>query len=208
MKPTLTIAAATASLLALSLTARAAITGVTIDSVSSEWRNGPDMHALNMVNLSGLSGGGQTIDLADQWETQPYQSSAWVIFDLNTTADISSFHIWNFNYPNYTGRGVHTLSISTAGPDRTWTDPVPYTFNAATGAAGDPGQDFSLASPWANTRYVKFDNMVYYGGGDSAGHIGMAEVQFTAATPEPASLAFLALAAPMFLRRRSVRHNH
>jgi hypothetical protein len=179
------------------------ITGVGIQSVSSQWTYGPDMSAINLVNGSGLTGGGHNTNLADQWETMPYQTSAWVVFDLNGTYDVGGFHIWNFNYPGgYTGRGVHTLNILTAGSDFVWSDPVSYEFNAASGADGDLGQDFTLASPWSAVRYVKFDNMAYYGWGDAAGHIGMSEVQFSTAVPEPASLTMLALGCLALISRK------
>ena len=197
---------AVATLLACTpaLHAASPITGATIDSVSSEWRSGPDMHADNLINGSGITAGTQTTALADMWETMPYQSSASVAFDLHGRYDVGSFHVWNFNYPNYTGRGVHTLDILTADEDKVWRTPTAYEFAAASGTAGDPWQEFSLSVPWTNTRYSKFDKMVYYGGGDSAGHIGLSEVQFTAAVPEPASLALLVLGGIALLRRRSI----
>jgi hypothetical protein len=163
------------------------------------------MSAINLVNGSGLTAGGQNTNLADMWETQPYQTSAWVVFDLNNTYTIGSFHIWNFNYPyGYTGRGVHTLNILTAAEDMQWSSPEGYTFAEASGVDGDTGQDFVLTTPWTNVRYVKFDNMVYYGTGDAAGHIGMSEVQFV---PEPGVCGMMATGIALLglvpLRRRS-----
>jgi len=183
----------------------AAIGGVTIKSVSSEWNGEPDLRAVNVVNGGGLDsaldppGHAATYTAGYHWETMYYQSSASITFDLEGTYDVGSFRVWNFNLSiystgDYTGRGMKDLEILTSADGSSWTSRGAFQFAPADGTATYTGQLFENLG-WDGVRYVWFKDAVSWGDGDVGGHIGLSEVRFyeaPVATPLPGALVLLA----------------
>ena len=186
----------------------AAIGGVTIESVSSEWSGAPDLRAVNVVNGGGLSSAldppahSAVYAAGYHWETMPYQSSASITFDLEGAYDVGSFRVWNFNLTvystgDYTGRGMKDLEILTSADNSTWTSRGMFQFAPADGTETYAGQLFENLD-WDGVRYVWLKDASYWGYGDAAGHIGLSEVRFyeasaaPVATPAPGALVLLA----------------
>ncbi len=184
------------------------ITGVSIHYVSSEWHTMP---AENIINGNGLD---TSVDPACHsnapvdsyyWETQPWLGSAVIAFDLGGVYELGAIHVWNFNYVDqngsYTGRGAKDVDILTSLDGSEWTSRGVHVFDIATGTADYTGQRISFETPLRGTRYVKFDIRNYYGGGDSAGHVGLSEVRFLEAVPEPGSIAVLVIGVSALIAR-------
>ena len=144
------------------------------------------------------------------WESQPFlcnpTCSVGLTFDLGSVYTVDSFRVWNFNYVNqagpYTGRGVRNVSISTSVDGASYGSALPFEFAQAPGTDTYTGELFSGLG-WTDTRYIKFDIGSYWGGGDSAGHVGLSEIQFYSdAVPEPSTALLLCAAAlPLLLRK-------
>lgn len=183
----------------------AAIGGVTIESVSSEWNGAPDLRAVNVVNGGGLdsaldpAGHAATYTAGYHWETMPYLSSASITFDLEGTYDVGSFRVWNFNLSinsvgDYTGRGMKDLEILTSADGTDWTSRGGFQFAPADGTATYQGQLFE-GLDWDGVRFVWLKDATSWGYGDAGGHIGLSEVRFyeaPVATPVPGALVLLA----------------
>lgn len=180
------------------------INGVTAEA-SSYWVTMPPSTVVNGagLNTSVDPNTHTSTDWSSSWETQPYLNSGTITFDLNSSYNVGSFRVWNFNLVNqngsYTGRGARDVNISTKADGGSWSSPVAYVFDVATGQDSYTGQLFS-GLDWNNVRYIQFDIRSIYGYGDAGGHAGLSEVRFfTAETsnpnavPEPASMLLLGL---------------
>jgi hypothetical protein len=200
------------------------IGGVTVHSVSSELSSsyGIDMGAHTIVDGGGLNAAGQHDNVfvsGSHWETDPYQYSAWIVFDLGNTYDVDAMRLWNFNATNqngsYTGRGVQRMKVYTSTDLNAWTQRGDtWTLTIAPGTPDYVGDLYTwLAATWTGVRYIKFDEMSYFGIGDVGGHVGLSELRFyqpeaavsqdPVPAPEPGTLALLGLGLGLSrLRRR------
>lgn len=193
------------------------ITNVTIYSVSNYY---PGLEPENIINGNGLNTstdpGTHASDYVPSyyWETLPYQQTAEIAFDLNGVYDVDSMRVWNFNVVNqngsYTGRGAHFVTISTSDNAVDWINRGQFEFPIAPGTPDYTGDLFSLLG-WTDTRYIDLYISSYYGGGDSAGHIGLSEIRFYTGNgndvPEPSTAILLGFAsfATLLIRRQRTR---
>ncbi len=201
MKHARVVTAFVAGLAISSWALAAPISGVTVESVSSEYTLSPwDLRAVHVVDGSGLSGGGHAVTSVDgnSWQTISQTGQGTIVFDLGTTYELGSVHVWNLNfYQPYNGRGAKDVTIRTSNDLTNWLNQGQFVFSMASGVAGDLGFDID-ASAWGNARYVEFQILSNFGSSDNAGHVGLSEVQFFAATvaeasavPEPTSALLL-----------------
>lgn len=117
----------------------------------------------------------------------------WIAWDLGSSYNIGSSHIWNYNEVNgtFVGRGVKNfdLQIATTTPPEfggvgTWTTVqagVDWSNTAlyqGTNLATYTGFDYTWSVPF-NTRYVRFNNTQNYGTSDA--YTGLSEVIFRTA---------------------------
>ena len=204
----------------------ALITGVTINSVSSEL-GAPnfDRAAIHVVDGSGFDegtgfhtnapdAGGGGVNPGSMWLTTGVFSApndplpAFIVFDLGANYDLSSFKVWNYNETRLaalTGRGANSVDISVAAsPIGPFVSLGNFTFNQATGAEStDFGQTINLASFAAadSTRLIKFDILSNWGGDNN--FAGLSEVRFNGvAVPEATTTGLLFLSLASLLRRR------
>lgn len=178
------------------------ITGVTIESVSSEYTLSPwDLRAVHIVDGSGLASGGHAVTdpSGNSWQTITQSGTGNIIFDLGEVYTLDRLHIWNLNfYDPYNGRGASIVAISTSLDNSNWNYNIGNVqFQKASGFSNDPGFDLN-ASSWGNARYVQFNILTNWGGSDNAGHVGLSEVQFFSKdiqnnpVPVPSALFLLA----------------
>src|SRR5437879_844935 len=110
----------------------AAISGVTINAVSSEFVSAADQRrATNLVSGVGLFGDIHTPTAAgSMWLTSPTAAGsltlATVTFDLGSVHTINRMRVWNYNELQsganvLTRRGIKTADISVAGEDLVFT---------------------------------------------------------------------------------------
>lgn len=180
----------------------ALITGVTIESVSSEFLGyGWDLGASHTVDGSGLSGGKHSLinyPGGNSWQTSTQSGTANIVFDLGKIYDLDFLHVWNLNfYSPYHGRGANQVGILLSSDNSVWSDLGLFQFQIATAADNDPGFTIAATS-WAAARYVQFDIKNNFGGDDNAGHVGLSEVQFYSRegqtpVPEPSTALLLGL---------------
>ena len=188
-------------LMVLSLPLRAGIvTSVSIHSVSSEYTLAPwDLRAVHVVDGSGLSGAPAVHAVTDttgnSWQTISQSGTADLQFDLGQVCQLTNVHVWNLNfYAPYNGRGANQVTIRTSTDAVAWNTEGTYAFTQASGVAGDPGFDLNPAG-WQAARYVDFQILSNFGSPDNAGHVGLSEVQFSAApeAPTPTRISRLAI---------------
>lgn len=208
--------------------AKAAITGVSINSVSSELVGPFDRTAVHMIDGSGFDEGtGFHINAPDAGGGLPPGSpgTMWlsngvfaapndplptfVVFDLGGNYNMDSIRVWNYNETRLaalTGRGSNSVDISVSSSvGGLFTSLGNFTFNQATGSeTTDFSQIVDIAALGAadNTRLIRFDILSNHGGDNE--FAGLSEVRFNGnAVPEPAAMGFMALASSgLVLRRR------
>lgn len=169
------------------------VSNVSIYSVSSEYTLAPwDLSAVHVVDGSGLSGSpaghAATDTSGNSWQTISQTGSGDIRFDLGKVCQLTNVHVWNLNFAApYNGRGANQVTISTSTNGSTWNIEGTYTFTPASGVANDLGFDINPAG-WHTARYVDFQILSNFGGADNAGHVGLSEVQFSAATEIPAPI--------------------
>jgi hypothetical protein len=150
------------------------------------------------------SGAVVTKGIAAGWQANRYDNEALTV-DLGATYNVGSFHLWNYNVAGVVGRGMEYANIYTSTNGTDWTKQVgdqadgTWLFAEATGTDDYEGQQFNLAGAWSGIRYVKIENVMTYEGNQSL--IGLSEVQFFTATPEPATMVLLAIGGLAALRR-------
>lgn len=160
-----------------------------------DWEFSPNF----IVNGSGLTGSEHALanpvnGISNSWLTARGDTEWRIIFDLGAVYDLSSLHIWNFNFEGETGSGAKEVNILTSLDD-TWSAPQLFTFDIAPGEIGYEGftrdvSNLSLA------RYVRFDILSNYGtlfmNANGYNLVGLSEVQFYGTpVPEPSSLLLL-----------------
>jgi hypothetical protein len=219
---------ALASVLALvAASANAAIiTGITVESGTTNPFNPVVMGPAKAINGEGLPGGipaltgTHTTAFNAGWWSFPANVLAQITINLNGAYAVDTIHVWNYNEAGVTGRGIRNVEVFVS-PDGNPTNLVKL-FTSGTGlhdnGSGDfllpqgPGQgtytgfDLDLssitnASLLTNVRLVQFKAIDAY---DPAAGFGLAEVQFggTAAIPEPSTSLLAAVAGLALLRRR------
>lgn len=178
-------------LMALTPSLRAdVVSNVTIHSVSSEYTSAPwDLRAIHIVDGSGLSGspaGHAVTDASgNSWQTISQTGTGNIQFDMESVCQLTNVHVWNLNfYAPYNGRGANQVTIRTSTNASTWNTEGTYAFTQASGVAGDLGFDINPAG-WQAARYIDFQILNNFGGADNAGHVGLSEVQFSAAPESP-----------------------
>lgn len=166
------------------------VSNVSIHLVSSEYTQAPwDLAAVHIVDGFGLSGSPAVHALTDpsgnSWQTISQTGTGDIQFDLGRVCQLTNVHVWNLNFSApYNGRGANQVTIRTSTNATTWNTEGTYTFAIASGAAGDPGFDVNPAG-WQAARYIDFQILNNFGSADNAGHVGLSEVRFAAASPPP-----------------------
>ncbi len=127
-------------------------------------------------------------------------NQATLDFDLGEKKDLSAVRIWNFNEypPDNTSVGVQTMEILVKSELLdSFTSVCTIHPSQASGLADiDFSEIFALDAN--DVQYVQFRITENYG----AGTVGLSEVQFMGAVPEPATLAVLSLGGLALLGRR------
>jgi len=205
----------------------ATITGVSIDSVSSELVNASFARAaVNILGTDGFdegtgfhtnvpdSGGGAGPAPAAMWLTNGVFAApndplpAFVAVNLGANYNLSSLKVWNYNEafaaPTLVLRGANSVDISVAssvgGP---FTMLGNFAFSVAPGSTTtDFGQVIDLSAfPAADdVRMVRLDILSNHGGDNS--FAGLSKLRFDGtAVPEPAAAALLGLSLVGFVSR-------
>lgn len=210
----------------------AVITGVGIESVSSQlgefsFQGAFERGAIHIVDGSGFdeltgthtnipdSGGGAGPAPAAMWlsngvfGTPNNPLPAFVVFDLGGNYDLDSLKVWNYNEafasPTLVQRGANSVDISVASaPGGPFTALGNFNFTIAPGTTDvDFGQVIDLSSfTAANNAQLVRFDILTNHGGDNS-FAGLSEVRFSGAVvPEPASAGFIALALAGLVLRR------
>ncbi len=106
---------------------------------------------------------------------------SFIVFDLGaSTANLTAFHLWNYNEGAQTGRGIQTGTVSYSTDNVTFTAlTAPTSFTRAPGAATYTGEDYSFPTP-VTARYIKLACTTNYG---DASWIGLSEIRFVYGVP-------------------------
>ncbi len=164
-------------------------------TASTTWAGTPGYVSPNyLIDGSGLTGAGRSATHSNAsasglfWHSNTgiVVANQWLEFDLGVVYDISNALVWQLAQSGLTLRGVKTFTIKVAGPDRVFsTLSTGNPLNQATGAANEPVQVVSLATPYV--RYVRFEIQTNWG---ASGIVGLSEVRFEAMLPEPRDLTW------------------
>jgi len=175
--------------------------------------------AAKTVDDSGMSGFGlERADInadAGMWMTD-YGNivGRTITFDLQDVHSLQAARVWNFNMNNgtsYSQRGIETLDIAVSLDGITYqtlTGPSPgghFSLTQAPGAANYLTADM-LDLDRAIGRYVRFTVLDYFGTNPNGDYVGLSEVRFYEAVPEPSALAlcFVGAGALAIAMRRCV----
>jgi hypothetical protein len=206
-------------------TSAAVVSNVTVYQVSSEldpynssypW----DEKALYVINGSGLDNAGRhgNNSFGTMWSANTYAPSQtngptdtapFITFDLGAAYSLTSLNIWNYNgidsVYNYSGRSIKNVDVSISLDGSQFSNAGTYNLDPALGASLYSGQmvpfDF-------DARYVRFDIRTNHAG-DLAYGVGLSEVQFVTAVPNPPTIILLgtALVSLIGFRRKKIgRH--
>lgn len=170
----------------------AAIRGVTIQAVSSEFASGADQRrATNLVTGVGLFGDVHTTTAAgSMWATSPTNagsvSLAAVTFNLGSVHTLNRMKVWNYNEAGAnTQRGIKLANISVAGEDLVFTTHLAnVTFTRAPGTFTNASQTIDLGGIQA--RYVRINVLTnFYTTGAVENRVGLSKVLFIDDTVPP-----------------------
>ncbi len=161
------------------------VTGLTISDQSSEaTSSGLNRPAVNTVNGSGLTGGVHgTVPDGTMWLSRGILAPAdplpaHITFDLGTSVNLTSFHVWNYNEnttSDQTARGARSVQVSVATtPGGAFASVGTFEFAKATGTVGEAGQTIALVRN--NVRQVRFDIATNWGASNQ--FVGLSEVKF------------------------------
>ncbi|MCX6878365.1 MAG: discoidin domain-containing protein [Verrucomicrobia bacterium] len=198
------------------------IPGVTVIAWGSDSHfPGNDRRAIHLVDNSGMSdaasptfdGGfagnqanaptypeSQTIGYMWQGNKTPESggpANCWLVFDLGASYPVDKIHVWNFNEPGGSLKsGAKSVDISYSADNVTYSTPVNYTFDIATGLTDYAGQIVTLADGGFNARYVRFDCLNSWGAWTDLAWdaVGLAEVRFNYASGAASNYATWAAA--------------
>lgn len=169
----------------------AAIRGVTVTAVSSQFTNGADQRrGTNIVNGGGLFGEVHTtVPQGTMWLTSLTTTNAFtnafITFDLGSLRTLNQMKVWNYNERSgatlLTQRGIQQAHISTAGENGIFTTNFPNTsFTRAPGTFDAFPQSINLGG--ISARYVRINVLTDFGGDN---RVGLSEVQFIDNTVAP-----------------------
>lgn len=192
-----------------------AVTITPVSAASNNEFNG-SVPAANTINSSGLVAGQHSASVGDNWLTAnlgnisggtwPANLDAVVIsWDLGTSYDLTSLHLWNHNEVGNTHRGVASamVDVSEFSNFSSSTTISLASILQAPGVATYIGTDYSLV---ATGRYVRFRNMTKFthpGTGDTNQYLGISEIRFEGTlVPEPSSVLLLGIGGVFMLMRR------
>ena len=167
------------------------------------------------VNSSGLTDPNLTPTIvlddvndngATQWLSNGPMASEVVTFDLGGTYDVDSIHLWNYVASNSTGDkwGVDTvdISFSTNGTDFLNTEALSFDDATTNGAPTGPStaQTRTFSSTQSGVTHIQLNNFKSFEVGNL---VGIGEIRFGEAVPEPSTTALLGLGGlALILRRR------
>lgn len=205
----------------------ALITGISLESGSTNPFNPDAMGPANAINGTGLPdglpalSGAHSTSFDHQWWSFPFDDTnpAQITIDLNDNYVLSTVQVWNYNEGGVTVRGSRNIEIYVSQDGNPLN--LVKLFSNGTGlhdnGTGDflfpeaPGEGtytgFELdmsgvtnATLLANVRLVQFMPIDSY---DNSAGVGLAEVQFGGVlVPEPSSALMAALAGFALARRR------
>ncbi len=197
---------------------------------SNQYVNGSDQRtAQKAVDGTGMTGDAHAVgnSTGNQWLTNNVAvANQWLVADLGDTYQMESLRLWNSNESGYTNRGVRAAKIwvttggsgvvvPTAGTQgfdfaaNGWTQvgASAVEFAQATGLdtyEAPPGNTLSLSGYTAHYVAVDVDSNWR---ADTNGYVGIAEIRFAGAIPEPGALSLAGVSAGsvLLVRRRRAR---
>jgi hypothetical protein len=190
----------------------AIVTGATATASSVFTYPGADFDPIHVVDGSGMTGGDTSAITADTTQNVSNGADEWLAggavgtltVNLNASYTILGVRIFNYNDATpWNGRGAKDAGLLVS-PDGVTFSPVgSLLIPKAPGASGDLGNYFNFTTLFGGPvvgQYFKFDITTNYG----ETIVGLGELQFESAVPEPASLltATLALGGTVALGRR------
>ena len=176
------------------------IPGVTMSAWGSQSAPpGNDRQALHLVDNSGMSdaAGPTFADGTHGNEANGYMwmgngtpesggsYRGWLVFDLGASYFVDKIHVWNWNEAASLSAGVKLVGISYSEDNSTWSTPVNYTFDQATGLTDYAGHIITLVGGGFSARYVRFDCRSSWGAWSSYSWdaVGLSEVRFNNIVP-------------------------
>jgi hypothetical protein len=192
---------ASALLLSTAITRAELITGLTVQSGTTNPFNVEPMGPAKAINGEGLPGGVPALfgahgtSFNQHWWTFPPAVAAQITIDLNANYQINTIHVWNYNEGGVTGRSTKNAEIHVS-PDDDPANLVKLVTNGsgthdngtgdfllpqAPGSASYLGFDLDLAGVTnaallTNVRLVQIKPLDAHG--TDGGGVGLAEVQF------------------------------
>ena len=183
------------------------------------------------VDASGLNTGTGTHSNGTQtsWMTTANNndvSDEWIQWDLGSTYVLDSIQVWNYNDFSRFDSGLNQFDIYVASSlSDPSSDPEAGAFTAdwtlignnvtlskasslATYTGVDLETDTGISLPGSAIRYVRFEVDSTHWDGAGPGNllgehqVGIAEIQFSEAVPEPSSTVFLGLGSLLLMFRR------
>ncbi|MFC4994512.1 discoidin domain-containing protein [Rubritalea tangerina] len=173
--------------------------------------------AINIINLSGLTGTGATAthdnnsNSATMWhaaDANPGTGPATVddqslTFSLGGAYNISDMYVWNHNQAGLTARGVNQFDLFVSSDGTNFTQIITDGSLAQAGGGVELAQTINFGSTQLNITHVRLEIDSAHSGSTND-YVGLSEVAFeaTAAVPEPTSLTLLSLGGVALIFRR------